>query len=290
MGKGIGFRFKKGDLVPFEAVEKTFLLDSMSQSIKTDYIHLFEDVPEQLIMTVKTIIDYANLRFNSPLNKNLFFTLVDHLNQAIDRAAKGIVFQNKLLIEIQKYYPKEYQIGCYAIEMINKELGVSLPDEEAGNIAFHIVNAQFEQSDVKETVLSIRMLKDMLMMLSYLFPTKKIDTDSMLYLRMVTHLQFFITRMIHKEQLPNKDSFLLDSVKLRFPQEYSAALKLKDYVEKEVNTPVNSDELLYLTLHISRVYWEVNGIFTNITNGISGLLFKVLAALKSEKTIFKKNI
>ena len=101
---------------------------------------------------------------------------------------------------------------------------------------------------------------------------------------------FFITRMIHKEELPNKDSFLLDSVKLRFPQEYSAALKLKDYVEKEVNTPVNSDELLYLTLHISRVYWEVNGIFTNITNGISGLLFKVLAALKSEKTIFKKNI
>ncbi len=107
---------------------------------------------------------------------------------------------------------------------------------------------------MEETMLSVRALKDILAMLGYLFPEKKVDKDSMLYLRFVTHLQFFIARMIKKEELPEKDDFLLASVKQRFPKEYRAALKIKEYVQEEMGASANQDELLYLTLHISRVY------------------------------------
>lgn len=69
-------------------------------------------------------------------------------------------------------------------------MNVQLPEEEAGNIAFHIVNAQSEQANMEETMLSVRALKDILAMLGYLFP-EKVDKDSMLYLRFVTHLQFY---------------------------------------------------------------------------------------------------
>ncbi len=254
MGKGIGFQMKKGDLVPADKIQKVFKLDSLSDSLKKDYIKLFEDVPDELIICVKKIIDHANTKYDEPLNKNLFFTLVDHLNYALERSEKGIVFQNRLLIEIQKYYPKEYSIGCYAIELLNTKLDVELSEEEAGNIAFHIVNAQSDQANMEETMLSVRALKDILTMLSYLFPEKKVDKESMLYLRFVTHLQFFIARMIRKEELPEKDEFLLASVKQRFPKEFTAALKIKEYVEEEIQAVVNQDELLYLTLHISRVY------------------------------------
>ncbi|MBO1304900.1 PRD domain-containing protein [Enterococcus sp. 669A] len=254
MGKGIGFQMKKGDLVPADKIQKVFKLDSLSDSLKKDYIKLFEDVPDELIICVKKIIDQANTKYDEPLNKNLFFTLVDHLNYAIERSEKGIIFQNRLLIEIQKYYPKEYSIGCYAIELLNKKLDVELSEEEAGNIAFHIVNAQSDQANMEETMLSVRALKDILTLLSYLFPEKKVNKESMLYLRFVTHLQFFIARMIRKEELPEKDEFLLASVKQRFPKEFNAALKIKEYVEEEIQAAVNQDELLYLTLHISRVY------------------------------------
>lgn len=47
----------------------------------------------------------------------------------------------------------------------------------------------------------------------------------MLYLRFVTHLQFFIARMIKKEELPEKDDFLLASVKQRFPKRVSGGLE-----------------------------------------------------------------
>lgn len=254
MGKGLGFQLKRGDDVPLNKVEKTFTLDSFSLSLKKDYIRLFEHVPDQLIVNVKKIIDYANTEFEQPLSKNLFFTLLDHLNYAIERSANGIVFQNKLLVEIQKYYPKEYAIGCYGIALINQELDTQLPEEEAGNIAFHIVNAQEDHGNMEETILFIRMLKDILMLLNYLFPEKEVDKESMLYLRFVTHLQFFLNRMIKKEELPSKDDFLLNSVKGRLPKEFEAANKIKEYVEKELAVTVNNDELLYLTLHISRIY------------------------------------
>lgn len=254
MGKGLGFQLKKGDIVPKGQVEKTFTLDSLSQTVKKDYIKLFEDVSEELIVNVRKIIDYANQQFQHPLNKNLFFTLVDHLNYAIERKTKGIVFQNKLLVEIQKYYPKEFAIGEYAIQLINQELAVTLPEEEAGNIAFHIVNAQDNNTNMEETILSIRILKDILMLLSYLFPEKAVDKESMLYLRFVTHLQFFISRMVKGEELPSQDEFLLNSVKIKFPREFEAAKKIQAYIEEELQVTVNNDELLYLTLHISRVY------------------------------------
>lgn len=254
MGKGIGFQMKKGDVVPSEKIQKVFKLDSLSDTLKKDYIKLFEEASDELIICVKRTIDYANTKFDGQLNKSLFFTLVDHLQYAIERSQKGVVFQNRLLIEIQKYYPKEYAVGCYAIDLINKKMNVQLPEEEAGNIAFHIVNAQSEQANMEETMLSVRALKDILAMLGYLFPEKTVDKDSMLYLRFVTHLQFFIARMIRKEELPEKDDFLLASVKERFPREYRAALKIKEYVQEEMDASVNQDELLYLTLHISRVY------------------------------------
>ncbi len=38
-------------------------------------------------------------------------------------------------------------------------MNVQLPEEEAGNIAFHIVNAQSEQANMEETMLSVRKTK-----------------------------------------------------------------------------------------------------------------------------------
>jgi beta-glucoside operon transcriptional antiterminator len=254
MGKGLGFSLKKGDCVPEEKIEKVFKLDSISQTLKSDYIQLFEDMPENLLLVVKEIVDYTNKQYENKLNKNLFFTLLDHINYAIERSVKGIVFQNKLLVEIQRYYPKEFTIGRYAVERLNLELKITLPEEEAGNIAFHIVNAQDSLANMEETILSIRMLKDILMLLGYLFPEKEVDKESFLYLRFVTHLQFFIGRMLKREELPAKDDFLLNSVKVRLNREFQAAQKVKEYVENELNVSVNSDELLYLTLHIARVY------------------------------------
>ena len=56
--------------------------------------------------------------------------------------------------QIKKFYYQEYLIGKVAIGMIEKELKVTLPQDEAAFIALHIVNAELDL-DMTEMVLSL---------------------------------------------------------------------------------------------------------------------------------------
>ena len=53
----------------------------------------------------------AQLKISSPFNKQIFVTLLDHLLYAVERYEKGIVLQNRMLWEIQKFYPNEFMLG-----------------------------------------------------------------------------------------------------------------------------------------------------------------------------------
>ena len=45
---------------------------------------------------------------------------------------------------MRSFYHAEYLIGEYAIAMIERDLGVKLPVDEAASIALHIVNAEYD--------------------------------------------------------------------------------------------------------------------------------------------------
>ena len=53
---------------------------------------------------------------------------------------------NPLLTEVRVFYPIEFAVGKYALELIHNELGVVLSDDEAASIALHLVNAEFDSS------------------------------------------------------------------------------------------------------------------------------------------------
>ncbi|OYP03730.1 hypothetical protein CG709_10405, partial [Lachnotalea glycerini] len=42
----------------------------------------------------------------------------------------------------------EFKIGEYAVNFLNQKFQINLPEEEAGNIAFHFVNAQTNEKDM----------------------------------------------------------------------------------------------------------------------------------------------
>lgn len=253
MGKGLGFQLKVNDEIPEEKIEKKYILDAISEETKNGYLQIFENISEDLLLEVQSILDYAKEQLNTSLTDNLFFTLADHLNYAIERAKQHLVTQNKLLTEVQRYYPMEYQIGLYAVQEINQKLEAELPIEEAGNIGFHLVNAQTKNNDMSETMQSIQMLKDISNLVKHSFPEKELDTRSFAYLRFLTHLQFFIDRMLNDEEISNQNAFLLESIEQNAPKEYGVAQKIGLYVEKELGKPVLRDELIYLTLHLVRL-------------------------------------
>lgn len=68
------------------------------------------------------------------LNSSVYVTLTDHINFAIERQKQNIDFTNPLLWEIKRYYPSEFQVGCYALDLIKQRFDVQLTEDEAGFI------------------------------------------------------------------------------------------------------------------------------------------------------------
>lgn len=250
MGKGIGFKMKAGDEVDESKVEKTFV--PKDENLTKEYTRLIEETPSEYIEIVNHIIDYSKEMLDRALSEQLFFTLIDHVSYSVSRLENNIVLQNRLSWEVKRFYSKEFSVGVYSVNYINEKLNVNLPEEEAANIAFHLVNAQIEYGDMEKTLDTVKILKDIFNIVQYNFNII-IDKDSINYSRFLTHLQFFVQRLLDDRLNISRDSFILQQVKNQYPKEYRCAELIGDYVKNTLDKDINNEELLYLTMHIIRV-------------------------------------
>ena len=250
MGKGIGFMKKPGESVDSSKIEKIFTLKDGES--KKNYFRAMEDINSEYVDITNDIVKYASDTLKCKLNDNVFISLIDHIAFAIERFNKNISLQNRLLWEVKKFYPNEFKVGIYAVDKINDVLGIKLPEEEAGNIAFHIVNAETENVEMENTILMIKMMKDILNIIKYDLNVY-LDKESLNYSRFITHLQFFLQRVIEGKVVDSKNGFILEQVESQYPEKVNCAKSIKNYVEKILNIEVGDDEILYLAMHIIRV-------------------------------------
>lgn len=249
MGKGIGFQKKPGDTIEESKVEKIFRMPHANAS---QFEKLVEEMPYEQVKVADEIIAYAKDALGKKLSKNIYITLTDHLNFALERQKQGIAFQNALLWEIEKYYEAEFKIGCKAVEIIKERLGVELTKDEAGFFALHIVNAEMDIGNISQVMEMPGIIKDIMNIVKYTFGIE-IDEDTLSYERFITHLKFFVQRTVTNKCYPVEDEELIKTFKNRFPQEYACAVRIKDYMKKKSEYETGEEELMYLTIHISRI-------------------------------------
>ncbi|WKV08238.1 PRD domain-containing protein [Thermoanaerobacterium sp. CMT5567-10] len=248
MGRGIGFKKSVGEKVDETLIEKTFILKQNDASEK--FKLLLEDISTEYVSVCYDIIEYAKNMLNTKLNDYIYVTLTDHIYNAIKMFDEGLENPNPLIWEIKKFYPKEFQIGLKALEFIEDELNKKLPDDEAGNIALHLINAQINSSfnKVENVAEQTKKIHDILNIVMYTYGIT-LDEKSISYERFVTHLRFFFQRLNKKEQVKEVDDYLFKKVKTKYKKAYDCMLKIEKYLETELS----NEEKLYLTLHIQRV-------------------------------------
>lgn len=71
-----------------------------------------------LVSLSSDIIEYAKNILDTVFNEYIYITLTDHLNFAVNRAKENISYVNALKWDIKKYYPKEYEVGMKALNLI----------------------------------------------------------------------------------------------------------------------------------------------------------------------------
>lgn len=250
MGNAIGFHYKKGDMVGEDEIDKIYILSN--KLLRQNFVRLLEQIPKQYFDISLHIIEYAQAQIQDKLNDSIYVALTDHIHFAASRYQENIKIQNRLNWEIKKFYPREYAIGTYALDYINKQLEIELWEEEASNIALHIVNSEKDNGQMEDTVKMMNTVKDILSIISYHFKMQ-LDDRSVNYHRLITHLLFFVQRLMEGSLLEDEDDFLYQQIKVKYKKELACALRIQDYVETHFKRNISRDELVYLTIHIQRI-------------------------------------
>ena len=252
-GRGIGFKKREGDLIDTNLIEKQFSLDN--KDILPKFNELLSEIPLEVLTTSQIIINHAKEFMESKLQDSIYISLTDHIHFAIERHKQGFDIPNGFLWEIKKFYPKEFQIGLYALSVIKKRLGIELPEDEAGFITFHIINSQLNGT-MPNIVNMTKIMREILNIVKYHFNIEY-DEDCLSYQRFVTHLKFFAQRILSKGTQTQQDSSLYEIVRQKYHQAYLCTKQIDLHLIQQYQHPLTDDESLYLTIHIERLRTEL---------------------------------
>lgn len=249
MGRGVGFKAREGSTIDEEKIEKVFRLDS--QNTMDKFKELLENLPMEHVQISAEIIGYAKEVLNRPINPNVYITLTDHINFALERYKQKMMFSNPLIREVRSFYHAEYLIGEYAIAMIERGLGVKLPVDEAASIALHIVNAEYD-APMGDTIKITNLIQQVLEVVREYFSIE-LDEQSLSYERFITHLRFLAQRVFTGEHM-NLDNLEFQEVIDRlYPEEYACSQKIQALIKLQYRHQVTEEEVAYLALHIKRI-------------------------------------
>lgn len=247
-GVGIGYKMSKGSYIPDSRIEKIYRINN-GKTIKK-LKGLLQDIPDNCFRVCGDIIDFAQKQLKAELNPNLYITLTDHVNYAIFRLSKGIEVVNPMLHEIKLFYPKEFSVGLYAVSLVKKKLGADFGEDEAGFIAFHIVNAETNTS-MNTTMKVTGLVKKSLEIIEEFWEIRM--DDDINFSRLRSHLQFIANNVINRTHSISKPDSFNNTVKTAFPEEMACGRKIADYIRESFGYELDDDELAYLAVNISRV-------------------------------------
>lgn len=249
MGRGLGFRAKPGTVLPKKGIEKIFWIKS--ETLAQQFKELLSQMPMEHVKVSGDIIAYAKENLSMELNQSIYVTLTDHINFAIMRYKEGIKPQNALLWEIKRFYTREFGIGMYALKVIEEQLNIRLPEDEAGFIALHFVNAEYG-TRIRDAVKFPNLVKEILEIVKAELEME-FDENSLHYERFVTHVKFLLQRIYKNETLPDEESELSEMMRKKYKREYACSQKVAAYINRETQTILSNEEIMYLAIHIRRV-------------------------------------
>lgn len=249
-GKGIGYGQKTGNVIEEHQADQMFI---PVENVKVkEYLGLLDAIPPVFIELTQQIVNYAENKLNTKLNTGIYFTLMDHLNFAVERYKKNINITNRVYWEIQNYYSEEFEIGVYALKLMNKTLDIEMPREEAANIAFHLVNAQGEKEESKDAMKTAKMIGSIVNLVRYSLNIN-LDPKNIHYSRFITHVKFFVKRFYADKMLEEKENVLFKQIAVLYPQAMDGAFKIKEYMNQVYGKDIPKEEIAYLAVHIHRL-------------------------------------
>lgn len=250
IGRGIGHNRKRNDTITMSDADEMFLLTN--KNLFPSIENLLTSVSTDLIETSNKIVSYGKKRLGHNLNQNIIISLTDHLDYAIARARDGFTTPNPLNWDIRRFYPQEYEVGLYALQVVKKFQFTVLPEDEAGFIAMHFVDASIEGSQSHNITSLTRIIKRVLEVVET--NIENVDTESLAYSRFIRHVQYMAIRVIdHAPTSEDSDPDIMRLVFAKYPKEFNIAKLVRKELNTDFDVEISESELMYVTMHLARL-------------------------------------
>jgi len=249
IGKGIGFKAREGMVINREKISKIFVMSSQDNLDKLK--DLFTQLQKEYIEITDEILTYAKQHLNKKINENAYFTLADHISFAVTRMREGMRFQNILTAEVRRFYPEEFQVGLYALQLMKEKMDVDMPQDEAASIALHILNAQYDVSfseGFKATQLLSRITDTVVK-----HTGNEIDTQSYYGERFITHLKYLIQRIVRNQPQNHDDDWVYDMMKTWYPDIVVCCETIAAEISEMHQYELSKHEIGYMAMHLKRI-------------------------------------
>lgn len=252
-GPGIGFKKKKGECIDDTLIDKIYCLEDHDKNHTLQEI--VKEISERYLEIVGKVVQAAKTEYHLKINEVLYITLTDHINSVIERHAEGIHLKNMIKMDIQKFYPKEYELGERTVKWIQEETGISLENDEAAFIAMHIVSSEMESSDTPVVRKIVELINAIMQIIRIHFKIE-FDETSVSYQRFLTHLKFFSARIFSGKTYKDSMHEIYDVMVEQNAYAYKGVEKVSTLIKKQYDYTLSIDEQLYLLIHIKRILDE----------------------------------
>lgn len=255
VAKGIGYHGRTGAAVDLKRYpdHRLFVPDDAEHArIRQIYNEIPEDQFDLAVQLLQMEQQARGMDGSIPITAALM--LADHLHEMVARLKNGLELHNALTNEIMMFYKKEFEISRLARSMLTQNYGVRISDDELAFIATHLIN--LGRGNLRETVQSLDLVHELVDIVRHQ-AREPLERDSYNYSRFITHLKYFSLRVIdHEKPKSTYDEKLSAFVRENFRQAYDCAQQMRRYVLKRYSYEISDDEVIYLTLHLEKLFGE----------------------------------
>lgn len=247
-GRGIGFREINSE-IPLSVVNRTFY------DIDDQRLQLIAELSPDVLSAATEIADMARRELPYELVRNIELTLADHIAFAIERINRRIDIRMPLEVEIEQNYPLEYNLGKQACKLVQKQMDIALPPNEAIGIAMCLINGAYGSSEGTAAAGSYRdesMLESITSEIEGRFGIT-IDRTSFEYTRFKTHVYYLFKRIRQGATPDAANDAMYDAMCSKLPQCAACVNAICSRLERQWTCDVDRGERLFLLLHVNRI-------------------------------------
>ncbi len=249
-GKGVGF-----PSTPYE-LDDTSRLQRIFRYIEGDVADSLANISPDIIEVSLEFVDFAAHELNCTLRPNVFITLADHLQFAIEREKGGITFSHPLEHEITLVYAREYEVATRCLAML-AERGYNLSKNEACSIALYIANAEAIGNtftdDFRGTMQIVRVVDEIIAIVEEQLATT-INRSTYSFSRFVIHIRYLARRLIDGDPIEPQNFSMYEQLAADFPEAHTCAEAIRLYLKQEYGWECSDEEVVYLMMYINRLF------------------------------------